>query len=141
MRPTEKARLGVVISDMEDSTILSAFVRICSYAHGMRICSTVDGHCYAVTFIRYVWGQPDGPSFAVEFRVTGGLVPHREPEYVTVAMGVARAGSERAARIIVFIEQPGGTCVPCDTWQVEETKVVESLAARYVHNKRKEPTP
>ena len=94
----------------------------------------IDGRLYNVHCIG-VFPPEEGQLFsplALDFRVTGGLVPPGEVEYV-------RLGGDRGVGI--FIVEPSGTCIPCDKQRAKGSETLAVLAARYVNDKRKETKP
>jgi hypothetical protein len=93
----------------------------------------IDGRSYDVYLIGVVYSRPEeGQPFTIDFRVTGGLVPHGEAEYV-------RFSSEEGGEI--FIVEPSGRCIPCDTQRAKGSEGLQVLAARHVDGKRKETKP
>ena len=94
----------------------------------------IDELFYEVYFIDVFPPRPEeGRPYTFDFQVTGGLVPRGEVEHVSF-------GGEKGGEI--FIVERSSKCIPCDTQQVKGSDhllaVLANLAARHVHNKRKE---
>jgi len=93
----------------------------------------IDERSYDVYLIGVVFSRPEeGQPFTIDFRVTGGLVPRGEAEYVSFS-------SEKGGEI--FIVEPSGKCIPCDTQRAKGSEGLQVLAARHVDDKRKETKP
>ena len=93
----------------------------------------IDGRSYDVYIIGVVPPRlEEGRPFTVGFRVTGGLVPPSEAEYVSIS---GEKGGE------IFIVEPSGRCIPCDTQRAKGSEGLQVLAARHVDDKRKETKP
>ena len=93
----------------------------------------IDGRSYDVYLIGVVPSRPEeGLPYSIDFRVTGGLVPPGEFEYVSIS-------GEKGGKI--FIVEPSGRCIPCDAQRAKGSEGLQVLAARHVDDKRKKPKP
>ena len=93
----------------------------------------IDERSYDVYLIGVVFSPPEeGPPFTIDFRVTGGLMPLGEAEYVSFS-------SEEGGKI--FIVEPSGKCILCDTQRAKGSEGLQVLAARHIDDKRKETKP
>jgi len=83
----------------------------------------IDGFSCYVRFVGLSLAE-DGRTVILDVRITGGLVPEGEVEYVSL-------GSNQDCRM--FIREPSSRCVPCEG---EGSEYLGDWIARYVHNRR-----
>ena len=72
-----------------------------------------------------------------------GLVPAVAVALAAMVLVSAAAAQETASEAVgkIFIVEPSGKCIPCDTQRAKGSEGLQVLAARHVDDKRKETKP